>query len=393
MIKVTLFLLMFLLFSCNIKRDTNCELNSENLFVIDPQTISEEKRHPLFKGDLLDSCRFVQLEVKLESLLGMIKKIEIDDNSIFVMDNNGKICSFSTNGNFRVNYGQIGSGPKEMRIPITFYLNKEKDYIAVFDYGRKCFFRYDYDGQLIEIIPTSENICVEMITNIGMLDSKLLMITYSNSYLVKESAVMVNESDYSYKRSMKQFMFHNKKENLSDENNKLTSGGLFVTGYADYSDIVYMFQNEQIHSAYLLKSNKQAVTFDLVSKSNVEDEFSFRKYLKQNGYTLGLTTIYATDNYLLLMNSDISIYFNKLTKGIFKDRLDYSPFYHVVDIKTTTNDAFVGVLYPYQLIEAREKTVLYPNSFLFEKDPRLEKILQEVEIEDNPIVSFYYPRE
>lgn len=385
-------LFMSLLFSCNMGRNVDNELVDGNFFVIDPQTISDDKKHPLFSRESLDSCRFVQLETTPKSLLGIVKKIEIDDSIIFIMDNNNKVSSFSIDGSFLANYGQIGGGPEEMRVPVSFYLNKEKKYVALLDYGEKKIFRYRYDGQLIDMIPIPKNVCIEMITHISMLDDKYLMITYANSFLVKESSVLLKESDYSFERSLKAFVFHNKKENISDGNNKITVGGLFITDFADYSDLVYAFRDGEIFSEYMLDSNKKVVTSDLASKCNVDDEFSFRKYLKQNGYTLGITSIYATDNYLLLINPDISVYFNRLTKEVFKDRLDFSPFYHPVEIKTSTNDAFIGLIYPYQLIEAREGTVLYPNLSLFKKDPRLENILQRIEIEDNPIISFYYPR-
>ena len=310
----------------------------------------------------------------------------------FVMDNNNKVSSFSLDGTFLANYGQIGSGPKEMRMPVSFYLNKEKKYVALLDYGGKKFFRYHYDGRLMDMIPVPENVCIEMVTHISMLDDKYLMVTYANSFLVKESSVLLNECDYSFERSLKPFVFHNKKENMSDGNNKITLGGLFITDFADYSDVVYAFRDGKIFSEYVLDSNKKAMIPDLVSTSNVDDEFSFRQYLRKNGYTLGISSIYATDDYLLLINPDISIYFNRLTKEVFKDRLDFSPFYHPVEIKTSSKEAFIGLIYLYQLIEAREGAILCPNLSVFKKDSRLEKILQEVEIEDNPIVAFYYPR-
>lgn len=390
--KKILLLFMAFLFSCNVDRNFDNELVSDHFFLIDPQTDSDHKKHPLFEGESLDSCCFVQLETTSESLLGMVKKIEIDDSMIFVMDNNNKVSSFSLDGTFLANYGQIGSGPKEMRMPVSFYLNKEKKYVALFDYGGKKFFRYHYDGRLMDMIPVPENVCIEMVTHISMLDDKYLMVTYANSFLVKESSVLLNECDYSFERSLKPFVFHNKKENMSDGNNKITLGGLFITDFADYSDVVYAFRDGKIFSEYVLDSNKKAMIPDLVSTSNVDDEFSFRQYLRKNGYTLGISSIYATDDYLLLINPDISIYFNRLTKEVFKDRLDFSPFYHPVEIKTSSKEAFIGLIYPYQLIEAREGAILCPNLSVFKKDSRLEKILQEVEIEDNPIVAFYYPR-
>ena len=72
--KKILLLFMAFLFSCNVDRNFDNELVSDHFFLIDPQTDSDHKKHPLFEGESLDSCCFVQLETTSESLLGMVKK-------------------------------------------------------------------------------------------------------------------------------------------------------------------------------------------------------------------------------------------------------------------------------------------------------------------------------
>jgi hypothetical protein len=117
-------------------------------------------------------------------------------------------------------------------------------------------------------------------------------------------------------------------------------------------------------------------------------------YLRKNGYSPGLTEIFATDNYLhftyMYKEESYDIFWNlAANKGYYTpyeyrgNIFEHTSISDAMITSTTTDDAFVNIIQVSRAIEDQqgEHTL---------KDPRVLKVMENIQEEDNPIVAFYY---
>lgn len=73
-------------------------------------------------SDYFKSAQVIPLETSVDCLLGEIKKVDVDDGLIFVLDNKrqGVYC-FTKEGKYLYRIGSLGNGPKELPGHCMFY--------------------------------------------------------------------------------------------------------------------------------------------------------------------------------------------------------------------------------------------------------------------------------
>lgn len=79
----------------------------------------------------IDNFEYVLLEYTNQSLIGNIRKIELSDSSILIMDGNKKLLHFNIHGQFLNEIGSIGKGPGEYINILDFSIYDDK--VWVFD--------------------------------------------------------------------------------------------------------------------------------------------------------------------------------------------------------------------------------------------------------------------
>ena len=143
--------LLVLLSSCKqSSSDTNQEESLIRITIEDP----EKEKGILYLSHYFKEARVVPLETKAECLLGEIKKIEMDDNLLFVQDNMGQgICCFNMEGKFLYRIGILGNGPDELPDIECFTINKEENVIYLHSRMLQKNKSYSYKGEIIGEIP------------------------------------------------------------------------------------------------------------------------------------------------------------------------------------------------------------------------------------------------
>lgn len=108
--------------------------------------------------------KYISLETTNESIIGGINKIQLDSDSIFLLDRDGmkKIFIFGKSGKFYNSIGKIGKGPGEYIRIKDFVVDKESKTIVALC-NETTVIRFDFDGNVIEAIKLIKDNRVEFI--------------------------------------------------------------------------------------------------------------------------------------------------------------------------------------------------------------------------------------
>ena len=99
----------------------------------------------------IDSIRYVKLETTDLSIVSNIRKILMDDERIYILDNLSKIYVFDKEGKFQYVIDKIGQGPEEYISASNISLNRMHPWIEILDlYSYKVFFYDVKNGDFID---------------------------------------------------------------------------------------------------------------------------------------------------------------------------------------------------------------------------------------------------
>lgn len=338
-------------------------------------------------SSLLDTIKYVKLELTEESIIGYIQKITIYEDRIYILDTQtSSLFVFDINGNYLFKIDRRGAGPEEY-IQLDFFdIDFRNNEIMLTDLMGYWVMKYDMDGNFIsrEKIPFR----IEGIAP-----------GFDNGY-----AVYANYRDN--KTTMKQeynLIYLDSLMNITKAYFPYLSTNIrFATPQAS----VFYPYNENFHffSLYgnnIYKIGKEGLSlvysFDFGDKSfdisSLEKQLSPQDYVKKKDFYL-IHRVQETDHILsftLSEPSSIILYqgfYSKETK-----KLLYPIFYTldkevVLEIPSIAYDSWlITELSIDDLLSWREKIdhTLFKNQFLWNK-----KILaDQLTIDDNPVLMFY----
>ena len=124
-------------------------IDRESVKIIPVDTRDENAVVDLDK--VIDSVRFVKLEVTDSSLVGKIDKVFFDAGKIFVVDRSSAkgVFIFDADGRFLTHIGSLGKAPNEFLELRDVTIDRDKQQLILLDLsGRKCIF-YDYQGNFL----------------------------------------------------------------------------------------------------------------------------------------------------------------------------------------------------------------------------------------------------
>ncbi|WP_226695365.1 6-bladed beta-propeller [Neotamlana sargassicola] len=121
----------------------------ENIKIIE---LGDKESEQINASSIIDTCWYVALETKEESLFGKVDKILIEDDLIFILDEDGtkSIFIFDMNGKFISKINKHGRGPDEYSAIRDFTLDSENRQVIVFDDFLAKLFYYRYDGTFVK---------------------------------------------------------------------------------------------------------------------------------------------------------------------------------------------------------------------------------------------------
>ncbi len=391
--KLICFYTLFLLLSnaCTKQDKTNISTEGKALYTINTKSDSIKK----IKYDtFINHLKFIKLETNENCLVGggEIINVEIDNNLIFILDRNDRLFVFNRAGKFLRQIGRKGNGPKELLSINNFCLNKAKRQIALYDIYRSSIVLFNYEGKFIKrLISTNSYFNIkyfEFIDNNLLLD---FFTTNNNPY----NYGIYNIKSQSIENKFIPFLIKYNKPLMNKRLMQVIDPNVFknsvlLTTY--FSNILYKYDSKsrQIEKYLELISDKQKPVS--TTTFSIDKSYDFREvssFMYKNGYSRGIHRVFAVNEYLFLQfGSDMykldNILFNMKNHKSFELSWDNEllPLSDLINFSSAfvDNNICVKIFQSDYLIQNKEK---------YKKIDSLSRILNESNVEDNPIIILY----
>jgi hypothetical protein len=325
---------------------------------------------------LFESTKYVKLETNNESLIGIIAKIRIVGNRFFILDKRQRtLLVFTDTGKFLWKINNKGNGPGEYNKIIDFDLNNDKLYL--FDPNRNVL-EYDLSGNFIKNYPLKR-----FGTSIAVKDAFFYL--YTCNYPTNEGMYQLLIMD-DYGRNLKTGVSAIPK-NLIEVCKSFESENAFypfedeTRFFTPFSTKIYSIIKDSLYVKYNIDFGEFNIPenyFDIYTADDVAD----------SKYAYGLNSYWETDTYSFFQitvnrNSKSVLYSKKEKKvslGVFYDDLAFCfPTFSIVDNKLAVGFRSADDLHA-EYEHSREKR----------KDTLLEKVVSEINPDDNPVIFLYH---
>ncbi len=330
------------------------------------------------------------METSADCLLGAIKKIRFVDSLIFISDYNDHLYVFDSSGSFRNPIGELGRAPNQVVALSSFYVDRKRKVVGVYDGYSDCIHRYTFDGIKQDKI-SCRNEVNGYILDVNQIDDNEILLTLSSGVGDLYNYAVVSAKDYKLKEYILPYNLRYLENSSRGELSCLAqpNGQLWLT--ALLSDTIYEYKAGKMLSRFVVKSDCMSLN-DRVFESHKEwiSPAHASAFLRDNGYSQGLMAIWATDQYLQFdlsyKDAGYSVYYDYLNHKGYKSK-QYSRGNVLMPGRflTTTSDAFVSYVTAYDFIHQPEGCI--------DVDRPLWRDLRERTMEDdNPILLLYYIR-
>lgn len=254
-------LLLFIiiaLYGCNNKKE------SSEAIMIGTNLTNHKCEDTLLFTDL----KIIFLETNNKNLIGMVSKIILFENNIYILDEKGRnVLVFDSEGHFLTTIGKHGRGPGEFLSITDFSINFLKKEIIICSDNPNKFLFFDTAGNLKKEIPgkdlyyaiTSENdtiICINAASSDT--DNYISMIEYNNKKITDIK-----------KLPLKQYRLSS---NFSLGTQMLKSQHILFT--KRYDNIIYKLHNKEIVPYYQLDFKEHNFPKTLLTQNLSETDFN-----------------------------------------------------------------------------------------------------------------------
>jgi len=291
---VMILLIVLLLVSCDNKPRIKESLIAEgSTTVIKPKLDYSQ----LDISAILDTVKFVKLELTDKSFIGNINKVIVFEDRIYVLDKQtSSLFVFNMDGKFIFKISRIGRGPEEY-IQLDFFdIDLENKQIVLTDLMGYWMLRYDLEGNYVSrkkipfwiegVVPIFNNGAV-VYSNHRNNNSKLGQ-EYNIFYL--DSLMQISKAYFPYKSS-----------NFDNPQIKFITpqSGSFYTYnksryfFSAYKDQVYQITEEGLNPKYLFDFEGKAFNEEYLSQKN-----ELKRY-KEKGEFYSLVGVLENDDYVI----------------------------------------------------------------------------------------------
>jgi hypothetical protein len=345
-------------------------------FSINIKVGSENYQKEIVYSSLFDSVKYVKLEMSNESLIGIIAKIRVAEDRIFILDQRLRtLLAFSDTGKFLWKINKIGNGPGEYTEIIDFDLKNDKLYL--FDPNRNVL-EFDLSGNFIKSYPLKR-----FGTSMAVNDTFLYL--YTCNYPTEEGKYqLLIMDDYGQNSKIGISVIP---KNLIEVCKSFNSENAFchfedeIRFFTPFSTKIYSIKRDSIFVKYNIDFGEFNIPENYFDNYTMVD-------VEESKYAYGLNTYWETDAYFyfnIKVNENFeSVLYSKkekkLTYGIFYDDLAFCfPSFSIVN-----NQFAIGFR------SADDLHAEYNNLKEKRKDTLLEKIVSEINQDDNPVLFLYY---
>jgi hypothetical protein len=255
------------------------------------EVAKENELKHAFMSDFIEKIDFVELETSENSLIGIISKICMIENRIYVLDiyKTRSLFMFDKQGLFIKKLAQIGNGPGEYLVINDFLVDKElQEVLLLVDGGRRIIYM-DYNGNYLRDFKLKQT----LFSYIFPLENDYILgyhVTGGNKYLLH-----VVDKDFKEKR---------KYIAIPEEYYKMTRGRLVdYTGFQinylfvpPLSPIIYAISSDRCISKYEFNVD---VAYKLTSQKIAEAKYYDEEtFVKKTWDFFDLTSFFDLHGYL-----------------------------------------------------------------------------------------------
>ncbi|GHT65310.1 6-bladed beta-propeller [Bacteroidia bacterium] len=336
----------------------------------------ENYQKEIVYSTLFDQVKYVKLEMSNESLIGIIAKIRVAEERIFILDQRLRtLLAFSDTGKFLWKINKIGNGPGEYTEIIDFDLKNDQLYL--FDPNRNIL-EFDLSGNFIKSYPLKR-----FGTSMAVNDTFLYL--YTCNYPTEEGKYqLLIMDDYGQNSKIGVSVIP---KNLIEVCKSFNSENAFchfedeTRFFTPFSTKIYSIKRDSIFVKYNIDFGEFNIPENYFDNYTADD-------VAKSKYAYGLNAYWETDAYFyfnIKVNENFqSVLYSKkekkLTYGIFYDDLAFCfPSFSIVN-----NQFAVGFR------SADDLHAEYDNSKEKRKDTLLEKVVSEITPDDNPVIFLYH---
>lgn len=262
--------------------------------------------------DFVHAYHFVPLETTDSCLVGNVLDVKMAGRKIFILDDKNKLWVFDTEGKYVGRIGTPGPGPEEYIHASKFYINEVKGYVGILDLTCNTVVRYTLENKFIDQRRFKFDLVCTGVVTVNSGENVLLLS--SNSKQEKYNYAAYEESDFSFISYQIPFRILGE-EGCSNSMLIAHNVGSSSLALAMNSDTIYEWKENRLQPAYIVEGGLKHITAEALLNKTPHDCATAVGYrlAREDGYSMGLNELYATDHYL-------SVDYSSKNMTLFLDR-------------------------------------------------------------------------
>lgn len=364
-------------------------------------------------SEFTDSIKYIKLETNDQSVIGKIIDIDLRENRILILDNEGNCILFNENGKFLSRIGNRGNGPGEYQWLIQGKIGRHEVFVLS---GNKIL-TYNFKGEFLQEINIPYPILPSWHNNSFFPTSDSTILFQVPFHIEGNQLAELNSDGSIVKKYFREKSETRRLGTLDTEANIYIHEGKFSYKCL-LNDTLFRIHDTSVSPVYTFDFGKYSVPPEAMN-------LSIKEYIALSAQSIMLKSFVETTNYFFLylslganspkgyvnektINNEIinvgyrwlGVY-NKKDKTLrlskpsgFKDELNYTGIYNDLDgglsvfpMQRINDSSFVTWFYPYEL-KSYTSSAEFLNTKVKNKEmkDKLLELSESLSFDDNPII-------
>ena len=335
-----------------------CKRTVDNALASDTVIVKIDELENQLPPEAFTDVELIPLQTTTQSLVGQIKQILIKNEHIYICDINQNIVVFGLDGAFAFKLSP-GRGHGEYSSLTHCYVTA--DNILVYDCLQSKMFVYDLNGKYIKRIngDNEVNNLIAYSSEGAILPNGQLLVNLDFVPTIQIFYSIVDvKSSMRVESNLCKYPFVWTYRSSDGTRPKIAQNSKGVYGLSIMSDTIYLIDNSyrQLTPKYILDSGKESIYNSGLSVENIDGFGSLLQLVaSDDDYSWGVRSLLMTEEvgYASCIHNDETCHlFWDLDSGkgyVFPKYTGHDNVLEDLNLLTSTDDKFVGVVFPYQL--------------------------------------------